>query len=125
MIFETVFSAFDKIDFLILTKKGYFIRFFFVGTNHPSINANHITHRVLKGGHDVPLTKIISRYRKSILNFCFISNLVNRWYVYDNSEDYVEAKLLFRASNEELEKKYCEINDWSSPIFDSIKQPKI
>ena len=79
LIFETVFSAFDKIDFLILAqKKGYFIRFFFVGTKHPQINTDRITHRVLKGGHDVPITKIISRYRKSILNCCFISNLVNR-----------------------------------------------
>ncbi len=123
LIFETVFSAFDKIDFLILAqKKGYFIRLFFVGTNHPSINANRITHRVLEGGHDVPITKIISRYRKSILNCCVISNLIDRLYVYDNSEDYVEAKLLFRASNGQLEKKYQTINDWALPIFESIIQ---
>jgi len=63
LIFETVFSAFDKIDFLEYAKKqGFFIRLFFVGTNHPAINANRITHRVLEGGHDVPITKIISRY---------------------------------------------------------------
>lgn len=35
LIFETVFSASDKIDFLALEKnKDYFIRLFFVGTNH-------------------------------------------------------------------------------------------
>ena len=62
LIFETVFSASDKIDFLERAKKaGYFIRFFFVGTNHPTINAARIAHRVMEGGHDVPITKIISR----------------------------------------------------------------
>lgn len=38
-----------------------FIRFFFVGTNHPSINAARVTRRVLGGEHDAPISKIISR----------------------------------------------------------------
>jgi predicted ABC-type ATPase len=50
LIFETVFSAENKIDFLERAKElGYFIRFFFVGTNHPSINASRIAHRVMEG----------------------------------------------------------------------------
>ena len=107
LIFETVFSASDKIDFLEFAKNnGYFIRLFFVGTNHPAINANRITHRVLEGGHDVPITKIISRYTKSISNCCVVATFVDRLYVYDNSEDYKEAKLLFRASNGIFEKNY-------------------
>jgi hypothetical protein len=121
LIFETVFSAADKIDFLALAKKSnYFIRFFFVGTNHPAINANRITHRVLEGGHDVPISKIISRYTKSISNCCVISTFVDRLYVYDNSEDYKEAKLLFRVTNGKLEKVYNEINIWAKPIFGSF-----
>ena len=101
LIFEAVFSASDKIDFLEFAKsKGFFIRLFFVGTNHPEINAKRIVHRVLEGGHDVPITKIISRYTKSISNCCVVSNLVDRLYVYDNSEDFKEAKLLFRAQTE-------------------------
>ena len=36
----------------------------FVSTNHPSINPSRIAQRVMKGGHDVPITKIISRYFK-------------------------------------------------------------
>ena len=121
LIFETVFSACDKIDFLEFAKsKGFFIRLFFVGTNHPEINAKRIVHRVLEGGHDVPITKIISRYTKSISNCCVVSNLVDRLYVYDNSEDFKEAKLLFRASNGNVEKKYSIVNNWALPILDSI-----
>jgi predicted ABC-type ATPase len=122
LIFETVFSAFDKIDFLdYAKKKGYFIRLFFVGTNHPAINANRITHRVLEGGHDVPITKIISRYSKSISNCCVAATFVDRLYVYDNSEEYSEAKLLFRASNGILEKEYQNINSWALQIYESLK----
>jgi predicted ABC-type ATPase len=121
LIFETVFSASDKIDFLALAKKNnYFIRFFFVGTNHPAINANRITHRVLEGGHDVPISKIISRYTKSISNCCVVSTFVDKLYVYDNSEEYKEAKLLFRATNGKIEKIYNEINIWAKPILESL-----
>lgn len=39
------------------------LHLFFVSTNHPSINAARIAQRVMKGGHDVPIPKIISRYQ--------------------------------------------------------------
>ncbi|MBM2815437.1 MAG: ATPase [Ignavibacteria bacterium] len=88
-IFETVLSSIDKIDFIKKAKiEGYFIRLFFVGTNHPSINANRITRRVMQGGHDVPISKIISRYSKSIANCVIISKSVDRLYIYDNSIEF-------------------------------------
>ncbi|CAN1548284.1 Zeta toxin domain containing protein [Spirosomataceae bacterium] len=120
LIFETVFSAEDKIQYIEKAIiEGYFVRFFFVSTNHPSINASRITSRVLQGGHDVPITKIISRYYKSILNCSFITPIVDRLYIYDNSLEFEEAILLFRASNGKITKQYSQINDWSKPIFDS------
>jgi predicted ABC-type ATPase len=118
LIFETVLSASDKIDFVEKAiKNGYFVRLFFVGTNHPSINASRIAHRVLEGGHDVPISKIISRYSKSIANCLVLSKLVDRLYVYDNSIDYEIPQLLFRTKNGKLEKNYLKINDWAKPIF--------
>lgn len=60
-VFETVFSAPDKIDFVIKAKKaGFFIRVFFISTANPTINASRIAKRVMEGGHDVPIQKIIS-----------------------------------------------------------------
>jgi len=118
LIFETVFSAIDKVDFLERAKKaGYFIRLFFVGTEHPSINAKRIAYRVMEGGHDVPILKIVSRYYKSITNCCVIADIVDKLYIYDNSEDFAEAKLLFRATNGKIEKIYNNINNWAKPIF--------
>jgi len=108
-VFETVFSAEDKIDFLIRAKEaGFFIRVFFISTSHPSINASRIAKRVMEGGHDVPIRKIISRYTKSIENCVTIAPLVDRLYVYDNSVNDHDAKLLFRLSNGVVGKLYTD-----------------
>ena len=119
LIFETVMSADDKIDFILRAKEaGYFIRVFFISTQSPAINASRIADRVMQGGHDVPITKIISRYKKSILNCVKISSVVDRLYIYDNSIDGEEAKLQFRLTNGTLAKKYvADIPEWAKPIL--------
>lgn len=119
IIFETVFSSEEKMDFVRRAKeKGYFIRIFFVATSHPTINAARIAKRVIQGGHDVPISKIISRYQKSILNCKKVASLVDRLYVYDNSIDDVEAALLFRMSDGIVVKKYTDdIPEWAKSIF--------
>lgn len=118
-VFETVFSSQDKIDFLLRAKQaGFFIRVFFIATHHPSINAARIANRVMEGGHDVPITKIISRFYKSIMNCEIIAKFVDRLYVYDNSIDGKDAMPLFRLSNGVLGKKYVnEIPEWAVNIL--------
>lgn len=121
ILFETVLSAPDKIDFIKRTKDaGYFIRLFFVGTDNPAINAGRIARRVMEGGQDVPITKIISRFSKSIANACIAASIVDRLYVYDNSVEFAEPKLLFRATDGKLEKTYCEVNLWAQNILKSL-----
>jgi predicted ABC-type ATPase len=122
-IFETVFSALDKVDFLQKAKEsGFFIRLFFVSTDHPAINASRIARRVMEGGHDVPISKIINRYYKSINNACLAASFVDRLYLYDNSLEYTPATLLFRANNGVLEKIYAEVNEWANPIFNVVSK---
>jgi predicted ABC-type ATPase len=121
VLFETVLSVADKLDYIIRAKEaGYFIRLFFVGTDHPSINASRIARRVMEGGHDVPISKIISRFNKSIANCSLIVPIVDRLYVYDNSVEYAEPKLLFRATNGRLEKVYTEVNVWAQSILKAL-----
>jgi len=121
LIFETVLSTPEKVSYIERAKKaGYFIRLFFIGTDHPSINVARIANRVMEGGHDVPITKTISRYTKSIANCVKSATIVDRLYVYDNSIDNEFPKLLFRANNGKLIKKYTEINDWAKDIFQTI-----
>lgn len=118
LIFETVLSAPDKLLFIRRAKEaGFFVRVFFVSTNHPSINASRIVQRVMKGGHDVPINKIISRYFKSIANCKVASQLADRTYIYDNSVDGHEAQLLFRFVDGKLFKQYVdEVPEWAKKI---------
>ena len=119
LIFETVLSADDKIDFIERAKKsGFFVRLFFVCTESPLINASRIAQRVIKGGHDVPITKIVSRYQKSILNCKYISTKIDRTYLYDNSIDNAEQQLLLRLSDGVIIKRYVEqLPEWARQII--------
>jgi predicted ABC-type ATPase len=121
ILFETVLSANDKIDYILRAKQeGYFVRLFFVGTNSPIINAGRIAQRVMNGGHDVPINKIISRFLKSITNCCVLASKVDRLYIYDNSEEFTDPKLLFRAVNGKVEKSYGTINPWAMNILEVL-----
>jgi predicted ABC-type ATPase len=121
LIFETVLSAPDKIDFIRRAKQqDYFIRLFFIGTDNPQINAMRIAQRVMYGGHDVPIQKIINRYYKSIANCVLLSTMVDRLYVYDNSIENELTELLFRANDGKLVKQYAPIHEWAKLIYENI-----
>ena len=112
MAFETVFSAPDKVEFLYRAhQQGYFIRVFFVATADPSINASRVARRVMQGGHDVPIPKIINRYFRSIAQ-CV---------VYDNSIDDAEAALILRATEGKITKLYQPAPEWMGPILQFLE----
>ncbi|HMB16645.1 MAG TPA: zeta toxin family protein [Pelovirga sp.] len=123
LVFETVMSAKNKVDFLRRAKDaGYFIRLFFVSTDSPTINAARVAQRVTEGGHTVPIEKIISRYSKSIVNCAVVSRFVNRTYVYDNSVDGQQATRLFRTVEGKVHKVYQEnINLWAKIVLDTLE----
>lgn len=118
MIFETVFSTKEKLDFVRRAKeKGFFVRMFFVSTSSPIINAARIAHRVLNGGHDVPISKIISRYSRSLVNVVDAAAIADRTYIYDNSIDGEPARLLFRMAGGAIVKRYGgELPEWARVI---------
>ena len=108
-VFETVFSATEKVEFLQKAHDaGFFIRFFYVCTSDPAINVARITQRYLDGGHEVPISKVVSRYYKSLLNAAKAISFVDRAYVYDNSIDNRLPRLLFRTTNGNLFKSYTD-----------------
>jgi predicted ABC-type ATPase len=121
LIFETVLSAPDKVDFVERAKKyGFFIRLFFICTDNPQINAARVAKRVMQGGHDVPIQKIVSRYYKSIANCCLLSKTVDRLYVYDNSVEKELPELLFRANSGKIVKSYNPMHEWADLIYENI-----
>ncbi len=122
LAFESVFSGQDKVDFLERAKRrGFFIRVFFVATDSPTINAARVARRVMQGGHDVPIGKIVSRYFRSIANCAVVAPSLDRLYLYDNSVDDAEARLVLRASEGKIIRIYQEPPQWMSPIIGGLK----
>lgn len=108
-VFETVFSSQEKLDFLKKAKEaGFFIRFFYVCTSSPKINVLRIMQRFLNGGHEVPISKVISRYYKSLALAAQAISFVDRAYIYDNSRNNELPQLLYRTMDGKICKQYVD-----------------
>lgn len=118
-VFETVFSSQEKLDFLKKAhNEGFFIRFFYVCTESPEINVIRVAQRYLNGGHEVPMSKIFSRYYKSLTLASQAIQFVDRAYVYDNSRDNELPRLLYRTLNGKIHKRYTkDIPDWADSLI--------
>jgi len=118
-VFETVFSSDEKLEFLKKAHEaGFFIRLFFVCTETPEINVARIAKRYMSGGHEVPISKVVSRYFKSLQNAREAVRFVDRAYIYDNSIDDQLPQLLFRTSEGYLFKQYVtSIPNWAQVLL--------
>ena len=118
-VFETVFSSAEKIDFILKAKDaGFFIRIFYVCTESPLININRIAQRYLNGGHEVPISKTISRYYSSLKNISRAIKIADRVYLYDNSVENAAPKLILRTSDGIIAKQYTnDLPDWVRAII--------
>jgi predicted ABC-type ATPase len=121
LAFETVFSAPDKTDFVRRAiAAGFFVRLFFVGTDRPDINAARVARRMLEGGHEVPIRKILDRWSRSIANCAGVATEVDRLYLYDNSVDDREAALVLRATEGHVARTYGAPRPWMAPILERL-----
>lgn len=72
----------------------------------------------MEGGHEVPISKIISRYYKSLENAAEAISIVDRAYIYDNSVEDELPQLLYRTSEGQVIKQYTEnIPDWAKALL--------
>jgi predicted ABC-type ATPase len=64
LTYETVMSHDSHVEAMRRARaKGFFVRLIFVGTDNPEINVARVADRVAKGGHDVPVDRIHTRYQ--------------------------------------------------------------
>lgn len=73
----------------------------------------------------MPISKIISRYTRSLANCSVAARIADRSYIYDNSVDNAPAQILFRTSEGNLTKQYGEINPWALEILRQLDQKNI
>lgn len=124
MLVETVLSTEEKIEFVRRAKEaGFFVRVFFIGTDTPEINASRVARRILEGGHEVPIGKIIKRYFSSMQMCVYAAALADRLYVNDNSVEDCSPVLLFRTRDGKLYKMYPDLNkhDWAKEILKQLR----
>ncbi|MFZ4116190.1 MAG: zeta toxin family protein [Chthoniobacterales bacterium] len=134
LLFETVLSMPDKVDFIRRAKKaGFFIRLVYVATDSPEINTLRVAWRVEQGGHTVPEEKIYSRYERSLKLAIEVAKIVDRAYFVDNSKDFKEGhktkqlQPLFRMVDGVVVKTYLDpenFPNWIKPIYkEALKKP--
>ena len=118
-VFETVFSSAEKLEFLRKAHEaGFFIRLFYVCTKSPEINVARIAKRYMNGGHEVPISKVISRYFKSLELAKQAITFVDRAYIYDNSVEDQLPQLLYRTVDGSIVKRYTEdIPEWAQILL--------
>lgn len=69
-------------------EKGYEVQLLYVSLDSPQRAIERVNQRVLKGGHGIPNDVIIKRYFKSLENLKEVSNLVDKFYLYENNNGF-------------------------------------
>jgi predicted ABC-type ATPase len=123
LAFETVLSAEDKLRFVQRARaKGYFVRAFFVSTGDPAINAARIARRYIRGGHHVPIDKVVDRHRRSLGNLPILIDLAHRTYLFDNSVEGQEARLCMRLRDGAVRKIYGSLPSWVAAASQGLQR---
>lgn len=69
-----------------LKQRGYVIHLFFLWIPSAELAVARIKRRVTEGGHDVPVTDVRRRFRRSVANFFKVYRpLLDSWTLFDNS----------------------------------------
>ena len=88
-IFETVFSdpVGDKLGFLKeAADSGYTVVLCYIGIAGPDVSEERVAMRVSRGGHDVPIEKLHSRYPRTLANLKAAIHELPHVLIYDNDD---------------------------------------
>jgi predicted ABC-type ATPase len=92
--FETVFSHSSKLDIMQdAVNAGYKVYLYFVCTESPEINKFRVEARTKKGGHNVPVNKIETRYYRALSLLHDAAQLAYQAFFFDNSEEGGDFKM--------------------------------
>lgn len=95
--FETVMSHPDKLEFIgRATEIGYHVYLYFISTDDVRVNIERVKTRVKDGGHNVPETKIRTRYFRSLELLFSALKMCYKSYLFDNSDNMVEIARIDR-----------------------------
>jgi predicted ABC-type ATPase len=122
--FETVMSSPDKIELMRdALAAGYRVYLYYIATADPEINVSRVKNRVRSGGHDVPNSKITSRYVRSLELLYDAIKSSSRAYLFDNSTDDVERVWIAEVTDGlDLELRVDQVPAWFAEyVLDKVK----
>lgn len=71
----------------------------------------------MNGGHEVPISKVVTRYFKSLEYAKEAIKFVDRAYIFDNSIDDRLPELLYRTTSGNLAKQYTnDMPHWAEVL---------
>jgi predicted ABC-type ATPase len=77
-------------------RRGYVIAIVYIRLASPELALSRIAARVKQGGHDVPRSDVLRRFKRGWINFLDVYRpLADHWAIYENSES--KPKLLGRS----------------------------
>jgi len=86
--FETVMSHVSKLNEISYANElGYKTYLYFVCLDDPLLNLSRVNDRTGKGGHHVPVDRVVSRYERSLANLLPAMKIAKKAYLLDNSDD--------------------------------------
>jgi predicted ABC-type ATPase len=86
--FETVMSHPSKIQLFARARaEGYRTYLYYIATGSAEVNRGRVLERVAKGGHDVPVDKLMERYERTLQLVRDALAHAHRAYIFDNSGD--------------------------------------
>ena len=111
---ETFFSHVSKVEALKDARNaGYRTYLYFVANQDVSINLTRISNRVKRGGHDVPIEKVMARAKRSLANVKAALPYCARAFFFDNSS--MEMEFLAEYSEENgMSIKSSKVPGWFS-----------
>lgn len=111
--FETVFSdpVGDKLQQLLDARDaGYTVVLCFIGVSGAARSEERVGMRVLQGGHDVPSTKLVERFPRTMLNLARARSTIPHLFIYDNDDLSDPFRLV-------------EIREMGTPVWQSSTRP--
>jgi predicted ABC-type ATPase len=102
---------------------GLRLRIWYCGLNNAELHIARVRARVLRGGHDIPATKIRERYDASRSNLCTILPSLDELLLYDNSTEadpssgqFPQPVQLLHFRDGKILNRVSSMPDWAKPI---------
>jgi predicted ABC-type ATPase len=113
---ETVFSdpVGAKLDFLERARAGgFFTVLVFIGLENPGISLGRVRQRVAQGGHDVPESRLVARFPRTLKNLAGAVPIVNEAFLFDNTLFDAPYRLVATYAEGRLTAQFPPLPRWT------------